>query len=94
MNDYIFFMHDDVPNEHRGQDDGWSAYRAKLREARAFEGWKCNRRWNLCVEIGCTHRDQSTDSWLHSHPRRKPDCGARTGYRQSCLRGWRNCGDT
>ena len=38
MNDYIFFMHDDVPNEHRGQDDGWSAYLAKLREAGAFEG--------------------------------------------------------
>src|SRR5258706_12638844 len=33
-----------------------------------------------------THRDQSTDSWLHSHPRRKPDCGARTGYRQSPTR--------
>ncbi len=38
MNDYIFFMHDDVPNEHRRRYDEWNAYLAKLREAGAFEG--------------------------------------------------------
>ena len=38
MNDYIFFMHDDVPKEHRPRPDEWSGYFAKLREAGAFEG--------------------------------------------------------
>jgi hypothetical protein len=38
MNDYILFMHDDVPGEHRLRDDEWAAYFAKLREADAFEG--------------------------------------------------------
>jgi len=38
MNHYIFFMHDDVPNDHRRQDDAWNAYFAKLRGAGVFEG--------------------------------------------------------
>ncbi len=38
MNDYIFFMHDDVPEGHRRPDTEWAAYFAKLREAGAFQG--------------------------------------------------------
>lgn len=38
MNDYIFFMHDDVPNERLRRDDEWTVYLAKLREAGAFQG--------------------------------------------------------
>lgn len=38
MNDYIFFMHDDVPDEHRRRDDEWPTYLAKLSESGAFEG--------------------------------------------------------
>lgn len=38
MNDYIFFMHNDVPKGHRHQDDEWSDYFAKLRAVDAFEG--------------------------------------------------------
>ena len=38
MNDYILFMHDDVPGEDRRRDDEWTAYFAKLREAGAFSG--------------------------------------------------------
>lgn len=37
MNDYIFFMHDDVPDGHR-RDAEWAAYFAKLREAGTFQG--------------------------------------------------------
>jgi hypothetical protein len=38
MNDYIFFMHDDVPKGHRHRDGEWNSYFARLREAGAFEG--------------------------------------------------------
>jgi len=38
MNDYIFFMHDDVLDEHRRRDDEWTVYLAKLRESGVFEG--------------------------------------------------------
>jgi len=38
MNDYIFFMHDDVPQDKRVSDAAWAAYLAKLREAGAFQG--------------------------------------------------------
>jgi hypothetical protein len=38
MNDYILFMHDDVPPEHRRPDSDWDSYLAKLREAGAFQG--------------------------------------------------------
>jgi hypothetical protein len=38
MNDYIFFMHDDVPEGHRRPDAEWVAYFAKLREAGALQG--------------------------------------------------------
>jgi hypothetical protein len=38
MNDYILFMHDDVPGDSRQRDDEWAAYFAKLRAAGAFQG--------------------------------------------------------
>ena len=38
MNDYIFFMHDDVSQENRHQDHKWNDYFAKLRAAGAFDG--------------------------------------------------------
>ena len=38
MNDYIFFMHDDVAGSDRRRDDDWKAYFAKLHAAGAFEG--------------------------------------------------------
>ena len=38
MNDYIFFMHDDVPRENRHHEHKWNDYFAKLRAAGAFEG--------------------------------------------------------
>ena len=37
MNDYILFMHDDVPSHARTGAE-WGAYFAKLRAAAAFEG--------------------------------------------------------
>ena len=38
MMDFIFFMHDDVPQGHRRPDGEWTAYFAKLREIGAFQG--------------------------------------------------------
>jgi len=38
MNDYILFMHDDVPDGDHRPDGDWSSYFAKLREAGAFQG--------------------------------------------------------
>lgn len=39
MNDYILFMHDDVPAVERGRSDElWPAYFAKLRELGVFQG--------------------------------------------------------
>ena len=38
MTDFIFFMHDDVPEGQRRPDGEWAAYFAKLRDAGAFQG--------------------------------------------------------
>ncbi|MES2180018.1 MAG: YciI family protein [Gemmatimonadota bacterium] len=38
MNDYIFFMHDDVPDGRRRPVDEWEAYFASLRAVGAFLG--------------------------------------------------------
>lgn len=38
MNDYILFMHDDVPAGAPDRSQEWGAYLAKLRAAGAFEG--------------------------------------------------------
>ena len=60
MNDYIFVMHDDVPDERRGQDDGWSAYLAKLREAGAFEGGSAIGD-GICASKSAAHPPRSVD---------------------------------
>ncbi|HVU51674.1 MAG TPA: hypothetical protein VHL80_13355 [Polyangia bacterium] len=38
MNDYILFMHDDVPAGSRRPSHEWPTYFAKLRQAGAFQG--------------------------------------------------------
>lgn len=38
MTDFIFFMHDDVPQGQRRPDSEWETYFAKLREVGAFQG--------------------------------------------------------
>ena len=38
MNDYILFMHNDVPGEDRRRDEEWQAYFTKLRAADVFQG--------------------------------------------------------
>jgi len=38
MNDYIFFMHDDVPTDSPRRGDEWTYYFTKLRDAGAFAG--------------------------------------------------------
>lgn len=38
MNDYILLMHNDVPSNAANDPEAWSAYFARLRAARAFEG--------------------------------------------------------
>jgi hypothetical protein len=38
MNDYIFFMHDDAPDNGDDRSAAWAAYFTKLRQAGVFQG--------------------------------------------------------
>ena len=38
MNDYFFLMHNDAQDTNRNQDEDWTDYLAKLRQAGAFQG--------------------------------------------------------
>jgi hypothetical protein len=38
MNDYLLLMHNDAPRSEGDRGAQWSAYFAKLRQAKAFEG--------------------------------------------------------
>lgn len=56
MNDYIFFMHNDVKVGDHNRDDEWAAYFSRLREAGAFQGGSAIGD-GVCMSKGGTSRD-------------------------------------